>query len=102
MLGMPEVGHVGVPRPCCPACASYDPLTFLEEADEEAILFSALPNQCGNPCLRLKLPGGKRSSSVALTVSEFKDPVLYVYVVRGVTSGWKISLMKVIEGGKTG
>ena len=32
-------------------------------------LFSLRPNQSGNPCLRLKPPGGSLSSSVALTGS---------------------------------
>ena len=93
------------PRPPCSllhSCEYWEPLTFLDEADEEGALFSARPNQCGNPWLKLKPPGGRRSSSVALTVSELNDPVLYVYVVKGVTSGWKMSLTKVIEGGKIG
>lgn len=58
-----------------PGCAS---LTFLELVAENLALFCDLPNQCGNPCLRLKPPGGSRSSSVALTVSELEDPVVYV------------------------
>lgn len=81
------------------ACAS---LTFLELVAEDVTLFCDRPNQCGNPCLRLKPPGGSRSSSVALTVSELEDPVVYVYVVNGATSGWKMSLMKVMIGGREG
>lgn len=74
-LGMPEVARSGVSWSVCPF-PSIDPLTILEMTFEEETLFSALPNQCGNPSLRLKPPGGRRSSSVALTVSEFEDPVL--------------------------
>lgn len=56
---------------------SYEPLAFLEDAFDEAPLpFCFLPNQCGNPCLRLNPPGGNLSSSDALTVSEFDDPVV--------------------------
>lgn len=57
------------------ACAS---LTFLEVVTEDLGLLCDRPNQYGNPCLRLKPPGGRRSSSVALTVSELEDPVVYV------------------------
>ena len=74
-LGMADIGRLEVSCPLRP-CPSCDPLTFLEEATEGVILFSALPNQCENPCLKLKPPGGRRSSSVALTVSELRDPVL--------------------------
>lgn len=81
---------------------SNEPLTFLEEDPEDGALFCVLPNQCGNPCLKLKPPGGSLLSSVALTVSEVEDPVVYVYVVSGATSGWKMSLVKMIEGGKAG
>ena len=98
---MPELDRLETSCSFCP-CPSCVPLTVLDEIVDEAILFSALSNQCGNPCLRLKPPGGRRSSSVALTVSELEDPVLYVYVVKGVISGWKISLTKVIDGGKVG
>ena len=58
-----------------PVCAS---LTLLEPIAEDLVFFCDRPNQCGNPCLRLKPPGGSRSSSVALTVSEPDDPVVYV------------------------
>lgn len=58
-----------------PACAL---LAFLELVAEDVALFCERPNQCGKPCLRLKPPGGSRSSSVALTVSELEDPVVYV------------------------
>ncbi len=101
VLGMPGIGTLGASCSCGPA-PSNDPLTFLEDTVEEGTLLSALLNQCGKRCLRLKPPGGRRSSSVALTVSEFEDPVLYVYVVKGVTSGWKISLTNMINGGKIG
>ena len=77
-------------------------LTFLELAVEDWALFCDRPNQYGNPCLRLKPPGGSRSSSVALTVSELEDPVVYVYAVNGATRGWKMSLMKVMVGGRVG
>lgn len=56
-------------------CAS---LTFLQVVIEDLGLLCDRPNQCGNPCLRLKPPGARRSSSVALTVSELEDPVVYV------------------------
>jgi hypothetical protein len=49
---------------------------FIDDALEETMLCCALPNQDGNPCLKLNPPGGNLSSSVALTVSELKDPVL--------------------------
>lgn len=55
---------------------SCEPLGFLEDNVEEAALFSALPNQWGNPYRKLNPPGGNLSSSVALTVSELKDPVV--------------------------
>ena len=80
----------GVPRP--------DPLTSRELAADGR----ARPNHCGKPCRRLKPPGGSRSSSVALTVSVSEDPVVYVYVVSGVSSGWKTSVEKVTRGGRDG
>lgn len=55
---------------------SCELLAFLEDNVDEAVLFSALPNQWGNPCRRLNPPGGNLSSSVALTVSELRDPVV--------------------------
>lgn len=79
-------GLIASLRFCRPS--TYEPLTFLEEASEEAALpFWALPNQCGNPCLKLKPPEESLSSSDALTVSENEDPVVYRYVVRGATRG---------------
>lgn len=71
-------------RPCLLAsgeellCPSCEPLTFLEDNVDEAVLFSDLPNQWGNAYRRLNPPGGNLSSSVALTVSELRDPVVYV------------------------
>lgn len=56
--------------------SSSDWGNFLDDAPEETILFCALPNQKGKPCLKLNPPGGSLSSSVALTVSELKDPVV--------------------------
>lgn len=59
------------------APGSCEPLAYLEDAIDEAPLpFCFLPNQCGNPCLRLNPPGSSLSSSNALTVSEFDDPVV--------------------------
>jgi len=52
------------------------PLTILDDTVEEVALLCVLRNQCGKPCLRLKPPGGRRSSSVALTVSKLEDPVV--------------------------
>lgn len=75
-----------------------DPLTLRELAADRR----ARPNHCGNPCRRLNPPGGSRSSSVALTVSVSDDPVVYVYVVNGVRSGWKTSVEKVTRGGSVG
>lgn len=80
----------GVPVP--------DPLTVREFAGD----LRERPNQCGNPWRRLKPPGGNRSSSVALTVSVSEEPVVYVYVVNGVSSGWKTSVAKVTRGGSVG
>lgn len=51
-------------------------LNFLDDAPEETMLFCALPNQKGKPCLKLNPPGGSLSSSNALTVSELRDPVV--------------------------
>lgn len=36
------------------------------------------PNQAGKPCLRLNPPGGRRSSSVALTVPPSCISVVYI------------------------
>lgn len=46
-----------------------EPLTFLDVFVEPGALLRSRPNQCGNPCRRLKPPGGSLSSSVALCVS---------------------------------
>jgi hypothetical protein len=62
----------------------------------------ARPNQSGKPCRKLNPPGGSRSSSVALTVSVCEEPVVEVYVVSGVSSGWKTSVEKVTRGGRVG
>lgn len=78
--------------------ATPDPLTLREVAAD----LRARPNHCGNPWRRLNPPGGSRSSSVALTVSVSEEPVVYVYVVRGVSSGWKTSVEKVTRGGSVG
>ena len=51
-----------------------DPLTLRELVAD----LCARPNHCGKPCRRLKPPGGRRSSSVALTVSVSEEPVVYV------------------------
>ena len=53
-----------------------DGVKFPDDVPEETTFFCALPNQEGKPCLKLKPPGGNLSSSVALTVSELKDPVV--------------------------
>lgn len=66
------------------------------------LLLLPRPNQPGKPCLRLKPPGGSRSSSVALTVPPSCISVVYMYVVRGVMSGWKMSVEKVTRGGRAG
>ena len=84
------------------AASAYPSLTFLELGSEVLVLLWDRPNQWGNPCRRLKPPGGSRSSSVALTVSELEEPVVYVYVVNGATKGWKMSLIKVTAGGRIG
>lgn len=60
------------------------------------------PNQLGKPCLRLKPPGGRRSSSVALTVPPSCISVVYMYVERGVIKGWKMSVENVTSGGSAG
>ena len=86
----------------CPGTVSCALLTCLEESTEERPLLCALLNQRGKPCRRLKPPGGSLSSSVALTVSELADPVVYVYVVRGATKGWNMSDTKVTVGGRKG
>lgn len=52
--------------------ADPDPLTSRELGTDRL----ARPNQCGKPCRRLNPPGGKRSSSVALTVSVSEEPVV--------------------------
>lgn len=62
----------------------------------------SLPNHCGKPCRRLKPPGGSLSLSFALTVSASDTLVVYVYVVSGVRSGWKISDENVINGADDG
>lgn len=51
---------------------TIDPLTSRDVGAD----FRARPNQCGKPCRRLKPPGGRRSSSVALTVSVSEEPVV--------------------------
>lgn len=84
-------------RPCV-GLATPDALTLRELTVD----LRARPNHCGNPCRRLKPPGGSLSSSVALTVSVSDDPVVYVYVVSGVRSGWKTSVEKVTRGGSVG
>ena len=81
------------------ACPS---LTCLEFDSEVLALLWDRPNQWGKPCRRLNPPGRSRSSSVALTVSELEEPVVYVYVVNGATKGWKMSLMKIMAGGRIG
>ncbi len=60
------------------------------------------PNQSGKPWRRLKPPGGRRSSSVALTVPLSWMSVVYMYVVKGVISGWNMSVEKVTRGGRSG
>lgn len=75
-----------------------DPLTSRELGAD----LRARPNHCGKPCRRLKPPGGSLSSSVALTVSVSSDAVVNVYVVNGVSSGWKTSVEKVTRGGRVG
>lgn len=60
------------------------------------------PNQLGKPCLKLKPPGGRRSSSVALTVPPSCMSVVYMYVERGVINGWNMSVEKVTSGGSAG
>lgn len=57
---------------------SCKPLTFLEDFIEESVLRSDLANQCGKALLKRKPPGGRRSSSEALTVSDAEEPVEYV------------------------
>jgi hypothetical protein len=39
---------------------------------------------------------------VADTVPESWISVVYMYVLKGVTSGWKISVLKVTRGGREG
>ena len=77
-------------------------LSALDDAVDAISLLLALPNQCGNPWRRLNPPGGKRSSSVALTGSSVEAPVLNVYVVRGTINGWNTSVEKVTSGGRSG
>jgi hypothetical protein len=60
------------------------------------------PNHCGKPWRKLKPPGGSLSRSVALTVLVSEVLVVYVYVVKGVRSGWKMSDENVINGAEDG
>lgn len=60
------------------------------------------PNQPGNPCRKLKPPGGRRSSSVALTVPPSCMSVVYIYVVSGAMRGWNMSVENVTRGGSAG
>ena len=78
-------------------------LIFLTVKSRLSLLRRLLsPNQVGNPSRRLKLPGKRRSSSFAETVPLASTLVEYVYVVKGTTRGWKISVVKVISGGRSG
>jgi hypothetical protein len=67
-----------------------------------ATILLARPNQLGKPWRRLKPPGGRRSSSVALTVPLSCMSVVYMNVVNGVISGWNISVENVTRGGREG
>ena len=62
---------------------------------------SCLLNECRNACLKLKPPGDSLcSSSVRVSVNSTLR-LLILCVVNGVTSGWKMSVVKVIVGVET-
>lgn len=70
-----------------PSLVALLPLTLRDDDREGSALFRLRPNQWGNPCRKLNPPGGRRPSSVALTVSVSEEPVVNVYVVSGTIRG---------------
>lgn len=59
-------------------------------------------NHDGKPYLKLKPPGGRCSPSLALIGPDPDTLAEREYVVKGDTSGWKMSLVKVTTGGEFG
>ena len=78
-----------------PSLAVCSPSSFLPASA------TPLANHSGNPSFSTSPPGGSFSSSAALIVPPL-SLVECVYVVNGVTSGWKTSWRKVITGGRSG
>jgi hypothetical protein len=104
LVGLLDAPESGVSRPLtlspgdltgvCGNCALVCRLVM--------VFLLARPNQFGKPWRRLNPPGGRRSSSVALTVPLSCISVVYINVVNGVISGWNISVEKVTKGGRAG
>lgn len=82
---------------------------FVDTADGDALLRpwplpasdrSGPPNHSGKPCSRLKPPGGSFGLSVVLL--SLSTLAAYMCVVKGVMSGWKMSVENVTRGGARG
>lgn len=68
----------------------------------EAGLVLVLLNQDGNPCLKLKPPGGNFSSSRTTTPLLSSSDEVYSCTVNGASRGWKTSVENVMRGGIVG